>query len=189
MCIICGEKLCNDAMVPSRLKRHFTSKHLHLNGKNIDYFRRLLDEEKNRGVKFTKKVTVSERVLEASFVVSHMIAKKMKAHTIGESLLKPAREQMVRIMLGDEAASEIGKVPLSDNTVARRISELSRDIEELTLEKIGSSRFALQADESSDYSGKCHLLTFVRFVDGHNIIDQFLFYEGDENQHERCRYF
>ncbi len=138
MCIICGEKLCDDAMVPSRLKRHFMSKHSQLNGKNIDYFQRLLHEGKNRGVKFTKKVTVSERALETSFVVSHMIVENIKAHTIGESLLKPACEEMVRIMLGNEAASEIDKVPLSNNTVACRISELSCDIEELTLEEIGS---------------------------------------------------
>ncbi len=118
---------------------------------------------------------VSERVIEASFVISHMIAKNKKAHTIGESLLNPACEEMVQIMLGDETASKIGKVPLSDNTVACRISKLRRDIEELTLEKIGSSRFALQADEALDYSGKCHSLTFVQFVDGYNIIHQFLF--------------
>ncbi len=52
---------------------------------------------------------------------------------------------------------------------------MSRDIEELTLDEIGSSRFALQTDEASDYSGKCHLLAFIRFIDGYNIIDQFLF--------------
>ncbi len=66
-------------------------------------------------------------------------------------------------------------VLLSDKTVAQRMSELSRDIEELALEKIRSSLFALQADEASDYSGKCHLLTFIRFVDEYNIIHQFLF--------------
>ncbi len=177
MCILYGEKLCNDAMVPSRLKQHFTSKHSHLNGKNIDYFRRLLDEEKYRGVKFTKKLMVFERALEASFVISHMIAKNMKAHTIGESLLEPACEEIMRIMLGggDEAASKIGKVPLTNNTVARRISKMSRDTEKIALEKIGSSQFTLQADKASDYSGKCHLQTFIQFVDGYNIIDHFLF--------------
>ncbi len=95
MCIICGEKFCKGAMVPSRLKRHFKSKHSHLNGKNIDYFLRLLDEEKNRGMKFTKKVTVSGSALEASFVVFHIIAKNMKVHTSGESLLKQACDEMV----------------------------------------------------------------------------------------------
>ncbi len=127
-------------------------------------------------MKFTKKVTVSERVLEASFVISHMSAKNMEADIIGESVLKLVCEEMVRIVLGHEAAFEVGKIPLSDNTVAGSISELSHDIEELTLQKIGSYRFARQADdEASNYSGKCHLLTFVQFVDGYNIINQFLF--------------
>ncbi len=63
-------------------------------------------------------MALSERALEASFIISHMVAKNMKAHTIiGESLLKLACEEMVQIMLGDEVASKIGKVLLSDNTV------------------------------------------------------------------------
>jgi len=49
-------------------------------------------------VTFTKKVTVFERAFEASFVVSHMIAKNMKPHTVEETLLKPACKEMVRMM-------------------------------------------------------------------------------------------
>ena len=53
----------------------------------------------------------------------------MKAHTLGESLILPACKKIVKRMLGNEAAKEISKVPLSNNTVHRRILEMSPNIE------------------------------------------------------------
>ncbi len=41
-CVLFVEKmLANTAMVPAKLKRHFSTNHSHLSNKTVDYFRRL----------------------------------------------------------------------------------------------------------------------------------------------------
>lgn len=174
-CMICGDKLSNESMVPSKLKRHFSSKHGHMKDKSIEYFERMLSNYKKTGKTFTKSVTVPERALECSFIISAMITKEMTSHDIGEKLVKPACLEMVKRMVGEEAAKDIEKVPLSNSTVARRECEMSTDINESTVEKVKGNPFAIQLDESTDYTGKCYLIAFVRFVDNSDVCNQFLF--------------
>ena len=95
---------------------------------------------------------------------------------MAETLILPACKAIVNEMLGPDTAKERAKVPLSDNTIARRIDDISADIESMVLEKMRISRkFALQLDESTDISGYAQLLANVRFVDGDAIRENFLF--------------
>lgn len=98
----------------------------------------------------------------------------MKGHTIGEKLIEPACKEMVRIMIGNEAALEIDKIPMSNDTVTRRICCIAIDIKELVIEKMKNSRFTLQVDDSTSRDGKCYMIGFVRFVDDNAIVSQFL---------------
>lgn len=89
---------------------------------------------------------------------------------MAEQLILPTCKAIVNEMLGTEAAKEIAKVPLSDNTISRRIDEMSADIRSVILDKILiSNKFALQLDESTDISGHAQLLANVLFVDGETI--------------------
>lgn len=46
---------------------------------------------------------------------------------MGESLILRACKAIVNVMLGPDAVKEIAKVPLSDNTIARRIDDMSAE--------------------------------------------------------------
>ena len=63
--------------------------------------------------------------IEASYLVVLRIAKAKKPHTIAEELLLPATKDIVRVMLGAEYVNELNTIFLSNNTISRRIDDMS----------------------------------------------------------------
>jgi hypothetical protein len=64
-----------------------------------------------------KCLKLPDKALLASFKTAELIAKKKKAHNIGGELILPPCKEIFKVILGSEAAKEISKVPLSNNTV------------------------------------------------------------------------
>ena len=90
----------------------------------------------------------------------------MKAHTIAESLVLLAAKTLVRNLIGDEAAAKLDSVSLSNDTVKRRIQEMSGDIAEQVIAGVKDSKFgfAIQIDESTNVAKCSQLLVYVRFI-------------------------
>lgn len=55
---------------------------------------------------------------------------KEKKHTEGETIIAPALAIVVETILGPEAAEKVKKVPLSNDTMSRRIEDLSSDLKD-----------------------------------------------------------
>lgn len=78
----------------------------------------------------------------------------------------PCMVEACQIMFGDKFARKIKTIPLSNDTVARRINMMSEDVEQQLIRKIKKSKiYALQLDESTDIVGKSLLLIYIRYVD------------------------
>ena len=120
---------------------------------------------------FAKKFKLSDKAQEASYAVAEIVASKMKFHIIAETVILPACQQIVRIMFEEDAVSELNKIPLSDDTISRRIQDMLGNIEcNIKSKLLKYELFALQVDKSTDISGKAHLLVFARFIDDKAIV-------------------
>ena len=77
-----------------------------------------------------------------------MITKTGKPHTIGEELILPDISEVIRTVLHKPAFDIIKRIPLSNNTVRRRIDEMAQSVENSLCDYLKISEFSIQLDES-----------------------------------------
>ncbi|UYV72327.1 hypothetical protein LAZ67_9002655 [Cordylochernes scorpioides] len=173
-CVICGSKLSNSSMVPSKLQRHLVTNHPSLATKDKSYFEKSLSLKLKQVKVFEKQISVSGKAQLVSYEIAELLAVKLKPHNLAEEIILPACRKIVKTMIGESADINLSKIPLSNDTIHRRIKDMSQNIEENIAKTLGNSNFALQIDETTDITGKAHLIAFVRFIHENDIINQFL---------------
>uniref|UniRef100_A0A8C5LN94 SCAN domain-containing protein 3 n=1 Tax=Leptobrachium leishanense TaxID=445787 RepID=A0A8C5LN94_9ANUR len=128
---------------------------------NIAHFMYLRASQKCLTLSCSKQ----EPALRASYHVAHRIAKCKKAHTIAEDLILPAAIDMAREVLDQSAVDKLKTIPLSNDTICRRIQDMSDDIKKQTTARINANKYySLQLDESTDVVNHAILLVYVRHV-------------------------
>lgn len=161
-CIICGQKLANDAMKPSKLLRHMETKHPGIKDKPLEFFERKKHEHEGQRQLVRATTSTNANALKASYLVAKPIAKAKKHITIGEEPMMHATKDVCCKVLGEVTVKKVAQVPLSAGTVIRCIDDLAEDIEEQLLERIKKSPwYANQVDESTDIDNKATVLTYV----------------------------
>ncbi|KAJ4946978.1 hypothetical protein JOQ06_009021 [Pogonophryne albipinna] len=113
-------------------------------------FQRKLQEYRGQQICFVKTASVTSNAQLASYKVAYRIAQSKKPHTIAEKLILPCAIDMVSTLIDEATAQKLKAIPLSDNTIARRIDEISEDMKEQLVEKVKDEHFALQVDETTD---------------------------------------
>ncbi|XP_008061971.1 SCAN domain-containing protein 3 [Carlito syrichta] len=175
-CIICGDVLANEAMKPSKLKRHLYSKHKEISSQPKEFFERKSSELKSQPKLVFNDSHINVSALRASYKVALPVAKSKTPYTIAETLVKDCIKEVCLEMLGESAAKKVAQVPLSNDTIARRIQELANDMEDQLIEQIKLAKyFSLQLDECRDIANMIILLVYVRFEHDDDIKEEFFF--------------
>ena len=169
-CVICGERLANDSLKPSKLKRHQETKHPETAGER-EYFERkkqLALSRRSMDIRraFERAGSDLHRATEASFECSLLIAKAKKPHNIGEQLIKPACLKIVKRLCGPQVADKVRTVPLSDNTVKDRIDKMANDCQNQLHEKLKTSPFTIKLDETTTVAEESVLILYVQYING-----------------------
>ena len=162
--MVCLKTLCNAAMKPSLLKRHLERNHPNKMNADKSYFQRLADNVKRQRMDKTGQMQQkSKDVVPASYEIALLVAEQKQPHTIAESL---GAKILVKRVFGEQAIAKLNAVSLLDNTIKRRIEEMSDDIADQILAEIKESKFgfAIQLDESTDITNYCQLLVYVRYA-------------------------
>jgi hypothetical protein len=175
-CVICSEVLSVESMKPSKMKRHLETKHSALKNKPVEFFQRKLLSLRSQQVNIKSHTDVSKNAIKASYEVALRIAKVGKPHTIAEELILPAAIDMVSNMINPQEADKLKKIPLSNDTVSRRISDMVKDVQnQLKMQIKESTFFSIQCDESTDITNCAQFLCFIRYDCGHSIKENVLF--------------
>ena len=117
------------------------------------------------------------KVQLASFKVAYRISKCKKLHTTVEELVVPAALDLVSTIIGESAAQKLKVVPLSNNTISRRMDKISDDINDYLVAKMRGNEFSLQLDEATTSTSNkdAYLICYVRFINNDdNIIEDLL---------------
>lgn len=140
-CVICSEVLSVESMKPSKMKRHLETKHSALKNKPDEFFQRKLLSLRSQQVNIKSHTDVSKNALKASYEVALKIAKVGKPHTIAEELILPAAIDMVSNMINPQEPDKLKKIPISNDTVSRRISDMVKDVQNQLKIQIKESTF------------------------------------------------
>ncbi|GBP58233.1 Protein FAM200A [Eumeta japonica] len=90
------------------------------------------------------------------------MAKSGRTHTTGEQLILPVVEEVLKTVLHESSFDVLKRIPLSENTVQRRIDEMSSDVESFLCDYLRTTKFSIQLDESTLPDNEA----YVRFVMG-----------------------
>ena len=129
-------------------------------------------------VELSSFLDIPVRAQLASFKVAYGIAKCKKPHTIAKKLVVPAALDLVSAMIGESVAQKLKVVPLSSNTICRRIEKISDDINDQLIAKMRGNEFSLQLDEATTSTSDkdAYLICYILFIDSDdNIMEDLLF--------------
>ncbi|GFT36783.1 hypothetical protein NPIL_471581 [Nephila pilipes] len=82
----------------------------------------MMELERAKQYIFQNCINIKRNIaLQVFYKIVYRIVKFMKYHTIAEKFTSPTSIDMANIMVGESAGKLLSRVPLSNNTIIRRI--------------------------------------------------------------------
>uniref|UniRef100_A0A5S6QZD8 DUF4371 domain-containing protein n=1 Tax=Trichuris muris TaxID=70415 RepID=A0A5S6QZD8_TRIMR len=137
----------------------------------LDHLSRQQPEKADKDVSYFQALR-DKRIKQSR--ISMLIAETGHSHTIGEELLLPVISDVLQTVLHRPVADAIKKIPLSNNTVQRRIDEMANNVEDALCSSLRTTQFSLQIDESCLPGNEALPLTYVRFIKDEKLLQELL---------------
>ncbi|XP_071394012.1 zinc finger BED domain-containing protein 5-like [Centroberyx affinis] len=159
-------------MKPSRLKEHLTKIHPDKADRERPFFQALKEKHGRSTISslFARKTSQNDSGLVASYNISLLIAKCGQLFTIGEKLVLPAIKEVISTVMERDPTQVLKSIPLSNDTVARRINEMAADTEEQLCAILRDSPFSLQLDETTTSDNNALLMAYEKSIPITNIL-------------------
>ncbi len=91
----------------------------------------------------------NESGLIAFYEIAQIIAKTGSAHTVAENVIRPFFEILMKTVLHQDSVNVLKALPLSNDSIWRRIDKISSDVENQLVKKLKNNKFSIQIDEST----------------------------------------
>ncbi|XP_077083466.1 zinc finger BED domain-containing protein 5-like [Siphateles boraxobius] len=177
MCLLCQQVFSNEAMKPSRLKEHLTKIHPDKASKDAAFFQNIKEQLSKQSISkmFARKVNQTDSGLVASYNISLMIAKSGLPFTAGEKLVIPAIKEAISTVMERDPSPVMQAIPLSNDSVARRIKEMALDTEQQLCATLREHPFSIQLDETTTMDNNVLLMAYVRYMSERDVAEDVLF--------------
>lgn len=167
VCLVCSQQV--SVVKEYNIQRHYETNHCskynNIQGQlRQDKIREMIKSLKKQQMTFTKIREINDSAVKTSFIIANEIAKSSKPFSDGE-FIKMCMIQAAEVVCPDKKQA-FNNISLTRNTVADRIADLSKNIDQQIKEKIKTfTAFSIAIDESTDINDIAQLAIFIRGVD------------------------
>lgn len=170
VCLVCGFCVC--VVKKYNLERHYIKNHADYEVKyptdsklREEYIQKKETELSGQQAMLHKTNSINRSCQIASYEIALLLAKQKKPFTDGENIVKPALHIAANHLGDKHTQTKFANIPLSNDTMTRRASDLSINItSQITASAQNCTFFSLAIDESTDINDTAQFSIFIRSV-------------------------
>ena len=122
-CILCDKILSNKSMRPSKLKYHLENVHKEHKDKDEAFFRKRRNQKKNQ-TQITSMFKRNRQNIDDGVLTSYYLSLIIAKQGLPQAFIPAIKTVLDRVLHLNNTSNVLRTIPLSNNTVKRRIDEM-----------------------------------------------------------------